>query len=145
MGENVMKKIILIPLFALILFTCINCTQKKQNELSEQEKNEIRQDAKEFMESLRTVLVKEMQVNGVAAAVAVCSDTAQILTNEYGAEKGIYIKRVSFNNRNAGNYPDKFEADGLRHFEELKTAADLMKLRRFSILWKRGDLKVYVI
>jgi len=47
------------------------------------------------MESLKTILVKEMQTNGIAAAVSVCSDTAQLLTNNYGIKKGIYIKRVS--------------------------------------------------
>ena len=51
------------------------------------------------MESLKSVLVKEMQTNGIVSAVSVCSDTAQILTNNYGVNKGIYIKRVSFKNQ----------------------------------------------
>jgi hypothetical protein len=135
-----MKNFILLPLFLTVLYCC-GCSEKTDTGLSEQYKDELRQDSKEFMESLRTVLVKEMQTNGVLAAVSVCSDTAQILTNEYGAEKGIYIKRVSFNNRNAGNYPDKFEADGLRHFEELKNSGRLDETTEIFNIVEEGGFK----
>jgi hypothetical protein len=120
-----MKKIILLPFFLLTLLTFFNCAQRQEPEISEEIKNEIRQDAAEFMGSLKKVLVNEMQTNGISAAVAVCSDTAQIMTNNYGTNKGIYIKRVSFKNRNTANYPDEFESEGLKYFESLKSSGNL--------------------
>jgi hypothetical protein len=120
-----MKKIFLFPLFSVILITSYNCTDKPAEEIPEAAKTELRQDAREFMESLRSVLVKEMQTNGLTAAVSVCSDTAQAMTASYGTNKEIYIKRVSFNNRNPVNYPDEFESDGLKKFEELKSSGRL--------------------
>ena len=91
-----MKKIISLSALSIFLFLVAGCGEKPTPELTEQIKNGLRTDAKQFMESLKTVLVKEMQTNGIVSAVSVCSDTAQILTNNYGVNKGIYIKRVSF-------------------------------------------------
>jgi len=115
-----MKKIISLSVLLTIFFICIGCSEKPKTQLTENIKSGLRKDAKEFMESLKSVLVKEMQTNGIVAAVSVCSDTAQILTNNYGVKKGIYIKRVSFKNRNPNNSPDEFETTALKYFEELK-------------------------
>ena len=84
-----MKKIISLSLLSIFIFFCIGCGEKPAPELTEQIKNGLRTDAKQFMESLKSVLVKEMQTNGIVAAVSVCSDTAQVLTNNYGVNKGI--------------------------------------------------------
>ena len=66
-----------------------------------------------------------MQTNGVLQAVSVCSDTAQVLTNNFGVQKGVYIRRVSFKNRNENNYPDDFEKKILSKFELLKQNNEL--------------------
>ncbi|MBK7632050.1 MAG: DUF3365 domain-containing protein [Ignavibacteriales bacterium] len=118
-----MKKI--ISLSVLLFIFCISCAEKPKSQLTENIKSGLRQDAKEFMGSLKEILVKEMQTNGAVAAVSVCSDTAQILTNKYGVNKGIYIKRVSFKNRNINNVPNKIEAEALKIFEELKLKGEL--------------------
>ncbi|MGQ9644232.1 MAG: Tll0287-like domain-containing protein [Ignavibacterium sp.] len=112
-----MKKLLFSVLFLFILL--ISCTQKPKPEITEQLKSALRSDAKTFMESLKSVLIKEIQTHGIVSAVSVCSDTAQVLTNNYGISKGIYIKRVSFKNRNPLNVPDDFEAQGLKLFEDL--------------------------
>lgn len=120
-----MKKIISLSAISIFLFLFTGCGEKPAPELTEQIKNGLRTDAKQFMESLKTVLVKEMQTNGIVAAVSVCSDTAQVLTNNYGVNKGIYIKRVSFKFRNNNNKPDEFETKALKYFEELKSNGKL--------------------
>ncbi len=111
-----MKKLIVFSVLSLFIF--INCSQKSKPEITEELKTSLRSDAKSFMESLKSVLIKEIQTNGIVKAVSVCSDTAQVLTNTYGISKGIYIKRVSFKNRNPLNVPDDFEAKVLKMFEE---------------------------
>ncbi|MDY0082033.1 MAG: DUF3365 domain-containing protein [Ignavibacteriaceae bacterium] len=125
-----MQKI--LSLFILVfLFIITACSDKLQPELTEQIKEGLRKDAKEFMESLKDILVKEIQAHGTASAVNVCSDTAQILTNDYGLKKGIYIKRVSFKNRNQNNIPDKYESKALQYFEELKFSGKLNENTEF--------------
>lgn len=112
-----MKKLLFSVLCLLILL--ISCTQKPKPEITEQLKSALRSDAKTFMDSLKSVLIKEIQTRGIVSAVSVCSDTAQVLTNNYGISKGIYIKRVSFKNRNPMNVPDEFESKVLNIFEEM--------------------------
>jgi len=117
-----MKKIISsLSILFLIISLCSGCREKANTEITEQIKNGLKKDSQEFMESIKAVLIKEIQTNGIVSAVSVCSDTAQVLTNDYGIKKGIYIKRVSFKNRNPNNYPDEFETKGLKYFEELNS------------------------
>ncbi len=120
-----MKKIISLSLLSIFIFLWNGCGEKPAPELTDQIKNGLRKDAKEFMDSLKSVLVKEMQTNGIVAAVAVCSDTAQLLTVNYGFSKGIYIKRVSLKNRNTRNAPDGFESKVLNHFRQLSVESKL--------------------
>ncbi len=135
-----MKKI--ISLSMLIIFLIIlSCSEKPKPELTDQIKNGLRKDAKEFMESLKSILVKEMQTNGIVSAVSVCSDTAQILTNDYGVKKGIYIKRVSFKNRNQNNIPDEFETKALQYFEELKINGKLSETTEFTDIEEINGVK----
>lgn len=114
-----MKKLIVFSVLFLSFF--LSFTKKPQPQISEDLKASLRNDAKSFMESLKSVLIKEIQTHGIVSAVSVCSDTAQLLTNNYGISKGIYIKRVSFKNRNPLNVPDDFEAKVLNIFEEMQS------------------------
>ena len=119
-----MKNIVIINVFIIsILFS--HCSTPNKQEVSKQLKTSLRGDSQEFMKSLKSILVREIQTNGVASAVSVCSDTAQILTNSFGINKGIFIKRVSFKNRNKADYPDDIEAKALKYFEELKSKGEL--------------------
>lgn len=135
-----MKKIISLSMLIIFLIT-LSCSEKPKPELTDQIKNGLRKDAKEFMESLKSILVKEMQTNGIVAAVSVCSDTAQILTNDYGVKKGIYIKRVSFKNRNQNNIPDEFETKALQYFEELKISGKLSETTEFIDIEELNGVK----
>lgn len=140
-----MKKLIVISVLSLFIF--INCSQKSKPEITEELKTSLRSDAKSFMETLKSVLIKEIQTNGIVKAVSVCSDTAQVLTNNYGISKGIYIKRVSFKNRNPLNVPDDFEAKVLKMFEDqfgkdqLKPESEYIELIEENGIYKVRYLK----
>ena len=126
-----MKKIISLSALLLFLFIWVGCGEKSKPELTEQIKKGLRTDAKNFMDSLKSILVAEIQKNGIAAAVSVCSDTAQLLTVNYGLSKGIYIKRVSLKNRNPRNAPDGFESKVLNYFRELSSVGKLNETTEF--------------
>ncbi len=119
-----MKTIFSINLLILILI--ISCGEKNQEaQITENQKKEMRENASEFMGQLKSILIKQIKSEGTLSAVAVCSDTAQVLTNDYGLKKGVYIKRVSFKNRNKHNVPDEFEARILKEFEQIKKEGKL--------------------
>ena len=108
----------------IIITLLLGCTQE-QTEVSEAQVKGLRNTSMEFMKTLKGVLISQMQTNGVVEAVAVCSDTAQVLTNSFGINKGVFIRRVSLRNRNENNYPDEFEKGVLNKFELLKQNKEL--------------------
>lgn len=136
-----MKKIIFLTLLFMTPLICFGCLEKPKPKLTEQIKNGLRLDAKQFTESLKAILIKEMQTNGIVAAVSVCADTAQILTNNYGVIKGIYIKRVSFKNRNTYNAPDELEKKALKYFEDLKNSGKLDESAEFAELEEKDNIE----
>ena len=91
------------------------------------------------MKNLKSILIKEIQSGGILQAVSVCSDTAQILTNNFGVARGIYIKRVSLKNRNPNNFPDDFERSILNQFELLHQNNQLKKDTEYSEIVSEGD------
>ena len=127
-----MKKIISLTVLLLFIFIWVGCGEKSKPELTEQIKNGLRADAKNFMDSLKSILVAEIQKNGIISAVSVCSDTAQLLTVNYGLNKGLYIKRVSLKNRNPRNAPDGFESKVLNYFGELSFEGKLNETTEFT-------------
>lgn len=134
-----MYKIIIALFVPLLFFT--GCTSEKQQEVSEESISEMRVNADEFMSGLRDILVGQIQKNGLVAAVSVCSDSAQILTNNFSVEKGIYIKRVSFNNRNPNNTPDVFETEGLNYFQQNLDKGNLNTVSEYFKVIEENDVK----
>ena len=122
------------------LLSLISCSENKK-EISEDQVIGMRATSMEFMKNLKGILINQIQTNGVVEAVSVCSDTAQVLTNNYGIKKGVFIRRVSFNNRNENNYPDDFEKKILNKFELLRQNNELNdKTEHFEIV-KEGEFK----
>lgn len=115
----------LITLSALIIFILLGGCDEERTEVSKDQLAGMRTTSIEFMKTLKGILIKQMQTKGVVEAVSVCSDTAQVLTNNFGLQKGVYIRRVSFKNRNENNYPDDFEKKVLSKFELLKQNNEL--------------------
>ena len=129
---------IVVSLILLIFF--LNCSEKKA-EISKNQIIAMRATALDFMKELRSILIEQIQSNGVLAAVSVCSDTAQVLTNNFGVERGIYLKRVSLKNRNTNNYPDDFEKRILNRFELLHQNNELNNETEYAEIVAEGDYK----
>ena len=124
-------------LFSLIL---ISCSENKV-EIKEDQIVGMRTTAMEFMKDLKGVLISQIQTNGVLKAVSVCSDTAQVLTNNFGIQRGVYIKRVSFKNRNVNNSPDDFEKKVLSKFELLHQNKELNSETEHAEIVQEGEFK----
>jgi len=127
----------LVLLFSLLLLSC----SENKVEVSEQEIAGMRTVAMGFMKDLKGVLINQIQTNGVLQAVSVCSDTAQVLTNNFGLQKGVYIKRVSFKNRNENNFPDDFEKKVLSKFEMLHQNKELNTETEHAEIVQEGEFK----
>jgi len=124
-------------LFSLIL---LHCSENKV-EIKEDQVVGMRTNAMDFMKELKGILISQIQTNGVLKAVSVCSDTAQVLTNSFGVQKGIYIKRVSFKNRNENNFPDDFEKKVLNKFELLHQNKELNSETEHAEIVQEGEFK----
>lgn len=132
------KYIFLLPIFFL---TIPSCSSEEHPEITESVKSEMRSNTAEFVSSLGKVLLSEAQNNGVLQAVAVCSDTAQTLTNNFSIKRGIYLKRVSTKFRNLNNKPDSFEEEGLEYFRKLKSENKLDSLSEYIKIVNEDELK----
>jgi hypothetical protein len=131
----------LISVIALSFsLSLLSCSEKKEK-ISEDQVIGMRTTAMEFMKDLKGVLISQIQTNGVLQAVSVCSDTAQVLTNNFGVQKGVYIKRVSLKNRNANNSPDDFEKKVLSKFEMLSQNKELNSETEHAEIVQEGEFK----
>ncbi|NWF48940.1 MAG: DUF3365 domain-containing protein [Ignavibacteriaceae bacterium] len=137
-----MKSLVLIIALSLT-FVITSCKSKTPPEITDQVKSGLKSDAQNFMKTLKGVLIREIESKGIINAVSVCSDTAQLMTNNYGVQKGIFIKRVSFKNRNPVNKPDEIESNALKKFEELKAEGKLNpETAYFETIEEEGVTKV---
>jgi hypothetical protein len=129
----------LISLSTLIFFILFfSCTEKRV-EVRENQIDGMRTTSMEFTKNLKEILINQMQTQGVVQALLVCSDTAQVLTNNFSIQKGVFIRRVSFKNRNENNYPDDFEKKIISEFELLKQNNELNdKTEHFEVV-KEGE------
>ena len=125
-------------LLTLLFIFLISCTENKK-EVSDDQLNAMRLSATDFMKDLKSILVKQIQTGGILQAVSVCSDTAQVLTNNFGVARGIYIKRVSLKNRNPNNIPDDFEKRILNQFELLRQNNEMNIDTEYSEIVSEGD------
>jgi hypothetical protein len=116
----------------------LSCSETKR-EVNKDQRIAMRTTATDFMKDLKSILIKQMQTGGVLQAVSVCSDTAQVLTNNFGVERGIYIKRVSLKNRNSNNFPDDFEKRILNQFGQLHQNNELNNETEFVEIVTEGD------
>jgi hypothetical protein len=129
----------LISGLIILSFTIfLGCSETKK-EVSKDQIKAMRATATDFMKDLKSILIQQMQTGGVLQAVSVCSDIAQVLTNNFGVERGIYIKRVSLKNRNPNNFPDDFEKGILNQFELLYQNNELNNETEFVEIVTEGD------
>lgn len=74
---------------------------------------------------LRTALVTALRSGGPANAVAVCADTAQLMTERIGRTASVSIRRVSTRWRNPLNEPDEYESAALARMEDARASGSL--------------------
>jgi hypothetical protein len=110
---------------SVIIICLTGCTKDKTETVTEVQLSQMRSTAMEFMKELKGILIKEIQQGGIKNAVSVCSDTAQLLTNDYGLQRGVFVRRVSFNNRNESNFPDEYEKHILNKFQVMQNGGKL--------------------
>jgi len=137
-----MKKyfwILHIPFYLCVLFSCSE--KIEETAVTENQKEEMRKTAGDFLKHIKGVLIKEIQSNGIVSAVAVCSDTAHVLSNNFGLERGVFIKRVSNKNRNRFNYPDEYESEILDHFASMKQKGELNEKSEHSEIVTIEEIK----
>jgi len=127
-----------IALVLSVLF--LRCSENKM-EISKDQVVGMRTTAMDFMKELKGVLNNQIQTKGVMRAVSVCSDTAQVLTNNFGVQRGVYIKRVSLKNRNVNNFPDDFEKKVLNRFELLHQNNELNSETEYMEIVQEGEFK----
>ncbi len=85
----------------------------------EKELLEARKISNELMETVRGLLMQEIQKGGFASAVRVCSALAQEMTNRFSTQTGHYLRRVSLRFRNPKNAPDIYETRLLHELDRL--------------------------
>lgn len=121
-----MKKIqsFITSVLILLSISFYTCTKPAEN-IKDKHRQELQTIADEFQINLKNILGKELQINGVVSALSVCSDTAQMLTQNYSLSQQVDIKRVSLKNRNPINKPDAFEQKILEKFESQHLAGKL--------------------
>jgi len=130
-----------ISVIALVLSVLfLRCSENKM-EINEDQVIGMRTTAMEFMKELKGVLINQIQTKGIMQAVSVCSDTAQVLTNNFGIQKGVFIRRVSFKNRNENNFPDDFEKRILNKFELLHQNKELNSETEHVEIVEEGEFK----
>lgn len=134
-----MKKIFILNV--LIIFGLISGCSENKIEVSENQIAGMRATAVEFMKDLKSILINQIRTNGMLSAVSVCSDTAQILTNNFGVQKGVYVKRVSLKNRNVNNAPDDFEKRVLNKFTLMQLNNELNDDSEYAEIVEEGEFK----
>ena len=130
-------KIFLIAVVVTSLLL-LNCSDKEVK-VTEEQKEQMRSTTADFMGELKSILLNQVQTSGVVSALDVCSDTAQVLTNEFGLQRGVFIKRVSLKNRNKYNFPDDFEQTVLNSFQEMLQNNKLDDKTELAELVKEGE------
>jgi len=105
-----MRRLLLLPLLALCFAQEPTPRQRAASAISD------------LSALLRELLSTELKAGGYPAAVQSCSETAQLVTEEFGHERGLEIRRVSLRPRNAKDQPDEYEAAKLKAWAALPAA-----------------------
>jgi hypothetical protein len=99
--------------------------QPTQDPQTQQALMEARQISSELADKVRGLLLKEIEMGGLAGAVRVCSEMAQNITREFNARSGHTVRRVSLRYRNPWNIPDEYERRKLEEFDLLNKKKEM--------------------
>jgi hypothetical protein len=99
--------------------------QPTQDPQTQQAMVEARQISSELADKVRGLLLKEIEIGGLAGAVRVCSEMAQNITREFNARSGHSVRRVSLRYRNPSNIPDEYDRRKLEEFDLLNKKKEM--------------------
>jgi len=71
---------------------------------------------------LKELLGEELRRGGPETAARLCSESAQVVTEDFARERGVEIRRVSQRYRNQRNQPDEWESAVLKRWAAAKPA-----------------------
>lgn len=101
---------------------------------------ESRAAAKALLGELKGALQSAMKEGGPVAAVDVCHDKAQELTEQVSAEKGFDVARTSHKLRNPVNAPDAWEKEVLAEFLARRAAGeDPKQIEQWTVVEQDGQ------
>jgi len=115
-----MKRFLLAMLFVTLSLDCFS----DQAYTNEADISAAKNAIQELAASLQTELKSAMQAGGPVAAIGVCNTQALPITQKVSAEHGLLVGRVSLNNRNPANLPNRWQAAVLEDFERQKAAGE---------------------
>lgn len=99
----------------------------------------VKENAKRYMESLKTLLQQKMSESGPIAALAVCSRDAVHLSAEISRETGWSIRRVSDRARNPLAMPDEYESIMLDTFaKKIATQPNIPSVINYEVVEEHG-------
>ena len=115
-----------------------NAEQPTQDPQTQQAMVEARQISSELTDKVRRLLLKEIEIGGLAGAVRVCSEMAQNTTREFNARSGHTVRRISLRYRNPWNLPDKYERRKLEELDLLNKKKE-MKNEYVEVIDEEGQ------
>lgn len=95
---------------AIVLCTCVAWAQEPAP------RERVVAAAAQLGEVLKQLLAEEMKKGGFEGAAKSCSESAQVVTEEYARDKSMDIRRVSLKYRNRRDQPDEWESARLREW-----------------------------
>lgn len=102
------------------------------------EEQQARDAVRDLGQLLKQLLGEEMKRGGLEGAVRMCSESAQVVTDEFASERKLEIRRVSSRYRNAKDRPDEYETRILAEWTKLgKPATHVERVTENGRVWLR--------
>ena len=109
----------------LTLLLCAVLTVHAQPQGAQPPLERAREAAADLLIALKGTLILHLERGGPEAALAVCADTAQVLTESVARRHGVMMHRVSTRWRNPLDAPDAYETAVLEAFSRLLEKGEL--------------------
>lgn len=87
---------------------------------------------------LQQLLGEELKRGGFEGAVKSCAESAQAVTEEFGKEREVDIRRVSLKYRNPKDQPDEYEAARLKAWEASLAAGGKLPAEHVETVTENG-------
>lgn len=114
--DRKLTAILVLAALCLLGWTTMTVRSQIRNE-KEDALERARRISSELTDRVRNLLISELEKGGFEGAARVCSEVAQQVTDDFAAESGHSVRRVSVKYRNEKDAPDAYERRLLAQFE----------------------------